>query len=110
MAPLDAGWAGVLGAFIGAAATLLATYIAHHLQNSRANSLADIRRRRLKAMLGRDKFKWCSIATLAAAVGADENTTAELLMEIDARASLSNNRSWALVSRAPWPEDIQPED
>lgn len=60
-------------------------------------------------MLGGDKYTWRSLDALSAAIGADEATTAELLIEIDARASMSNGRSWALISRAPFPEDMQPD-
>jgi hypothetical protein len=46
----------------------------------------------------------------AASIGADKETTLELLIEIDARKSYTNDKSWALISRAPWPEDQQPEE
>jgi len=58
-------------------------------------------------MLSGNKYKWRSLEALLAAIGADETTTAELLIEIDARASIANGKSWALISRAPFPEDMQ---
>lgn len=105
---LDAGWAAVIGAAIGAVATVAGGVVTHWLQNRRASSLAEKRRARLKQMLSGDTYTWRSLNVLAASIGADEITTAELLIEIDARASLTNNQSWALVSRAPWPADMQP--
>jgi hypothetical protein len=108
--PLDAGWAGVIGAAIGVTGTIAGAIVTHWLQNRRAASLAEKRRERLKRTLSGEKYTWISMATLAASIGADESTTAELLIEIDARASLTNNGSWALLSRAPWPAETQPDN
>lgn len=107
---LDAGWAAVIGAGIGVAGTILGNVVSHWLQNRRASSLAEKRREQLRKRLSGNMYKWRSIEHLAAAIGADENTTAELLIEIGARASLTNNKSWALESRAPFPDDMQPND
>lgn len=107
---LDPGWAALAGAGIGAAATIAANIVTVLLQNNRATGLARKRRERLRQMLNGDKYIWRSLPVLAASIGADERTTAELLIEIDARASLTNSESWALVSRAPWPADMQPEN
>lgn len=106
---MDVEWVGVVGAAIGAVATLSGNCLSFWLQNKRQSSLAEKRRQRLRQMLGGERYTWRSIEALAAAVGADESTTAELLIEIDARASMSNSKSWALVSRAPFPDDMQPE-
>lgn len=105
---MDQGWAAILGAAIGAMATLGGTGLTHYLQSKRANDLAGKRRERLRQLLGGPKYTWRSIETLSAAIGADEVTTCELLIEIDARASVSNPKSWALISRSPWPADLQP--
>lgn len=106
---LDPGWAGVLGAFVGAAATMGGNGLTYWLGNRRAATLAEKRRARLRQMLSSDRYVWRSLDVLAASIGADKTRAAELLVEIDARASLDNTGSWALVSRAPWPEDVQPE-
>lgn len=105
---LDPGWSAVFGALIGALATTLGGWFTHHLQTKRASGLSAKRRERLRQLLSGKKYVWRSIDTLAAAIGADETTTCELLLEIDARASVSNQKSWALISRAPWPDDLQP--
>ena len=106
---MDAGSAGVIGAAIGAGATLAGNWLTYWLQNKRTSSLAEKRRQRLIRMLSGDKFTWRSLEALSAAIGADEAITAELLIEIDARASISNGKSWALISRAPFPDDMQPD-
>jgi len=103
---MDQGWAAIIGATIGAVATLAGGWLTNWLQTKRAASLADKRRDTLKRMLNGDKYIWRSIKVLAASIGANEETTAELLLEVDARASLTNNESWALVARAPWPSDM----
>jgi len=110
MTPLDAGWAGVIGAGIGGIVALAGIPITHWVQNKRASSLAEKRRARLRGMLSGKKYTWRSLAQLAASIGADDATTTELLLEIDARASFSDPRSWALVERAPRPDDLQPKN
>lgn len=105
---LDPGWAGLIGTALGGILTIGGTAVLEKQKSHRANSLAQKRRERLRQMLSGERYKWRSLKVLSAAVGADENTTAELLIEIDARASLDNTGSWALVSRAPWPKDVQP--
>lgn len=105
----DAGWATVVGALIGVFATLSGNWVTHWLQNKRESSLAEKRRQRLRQMLSGEKYVWRSLDALSAAIGADVSVTAELLIEIDARASVANGKSWALISRAPFPEDLQPD-
>ena len=107
---LDAGWAAILGALVGAFASLAGIPLAHWVQQRRASSLAEKRRARLRGMLSGRNYTWRNIDALAASIGADRDTTTELLIEIDARASFSNPGSWALVSRAPWPYDLQPRE
>lgn len=106
---LDAGWAGVIGAAIGALGTIGGSWLSYNLQNRRAENLAEKRKNRLRIMLSGNKYTWRGIDTLAASIGADEETTKALLIEIDARASFTNSKTWALESRAPWPEHLQPE-
>ena len=106
---MDAGLAGIIGAVIVASATLSANWLSHHLKTRRDSTLSEKRRDRLRQMLSGERYTWRSLDSLAAAIGADEEETAKLLIEIDARASMSNGRSWALIERAPFPEDMQPD-
>jgi len=106
---LDPGWAGIIGTAVGGVLTIGGNAILEWQKNRRAASLSEKRKQRLRQMLGGERYTWRSLKVLAAAIGADERTTAELLLEIDARASLDNTGSWALVSRAPWPKDVQPK-
>ena len=106
---LDPGWAGIIGAVAGATISVVVPLIGAWISEHRSRKLADKRRARLRAMLNGEKFKWRSLQQLSASIGADAQTTLELLIEIDARASMANHNSWALIERAPWPPDIQPE-
>ncbi|MEO0439546.1 MAG: hypothetical protein AAF067_01595 [Pseudomonadota bacterium] len=102
--------AALIGALIGAGASIVTAWLAWWLAQRRENRLDDKRKQRLLLLLSGEKYKWRSIETLSSAVGADEIKTKELLIEIDARQSLSNNSSWGLIARNPYPEDIQPKD
>jgi hypothetical protein len=98
-------WIGVIGTAVGAVITLSGNWLNYTLQNKRANSIAEKRRGRLKRELEDPQYTWRSIERLAASVGADEETTTELLIEIGARASLTNKKVWALETRAPYPNE-----
>ncbi|GAB5482476.1 hypothetical protein [Sphingorhabdus sp. EL138] len=100
----------LIGAVVGAVASLATVFLTHWLAKRREYRLDDKRKERLILLLRGEKYKWRSIETLSSAVGADIIKTKELLIEIDARQSLSNNSSWGLISRNPYPEDIQPKD
>lgn len=99
----------IIGAVVGALASLGATWLAHWLSTRSERALDDKRRERLKAMLSGDKYEWRSLDTLASAIGADHLKTASLLIDIDARASATNSGNWALISRKPFPADMQPD-
>ena len=111
---LDPGWAAIIGAISGAAISVVigvaTSVLTAWINGKKARSLAEKRRSRLRGMLKSDKFTWRSLKQLSASIGADDATTMELLIEIEARASLSDPQMWALVSRAPWPEDVQPKN
>jgi len=107
---LDAGRAAVRGALIGALGTLTAISLTHWLQLRKSSSLADARKARLRGMLSGNKYTWRPTDSLVASIGADEDSTKAILIEIDARASSSNPKSFAMVSSAPWPDDLQPVD
>lgn len=100
----------LIGAVVGAIASIATVFVTHWLSKRREYRLDDKRRERLILLLRGEKYKWRDIETLSSAVGADIIKTKELLMEIDARQSLSNNSSWGLISRNPYPEDIQPKN
>jgi hypothetical protein len=105
---LSAEGAALIGAAIGGASTIVGNIVTHWLANRRSEKLDVKRKARLRTMLTGDEYVWRSIGALSSAIGADKEKTASLLIEIDARQSISNNDSWALVSRRPFPDDMQP--
>lgn len=101
-------WAVVAGAALGILGTLGATWLTHHL-NGRKQVRIDKARKVLlqKTLKGAAKTGWMSIETLAHIVGADQDATRALLIEIDARGSMKTDREmWSLISRNPLPTDL----
>lgn len=99
---MDAGTAGVLGALVGGSGSITAAIVQYWLPNRRADRLAEKRRVRLRELLSDPKYEWRNLTTLMSSIGADVQTTTELLIEIDARASLPDGEKWGLVSRVPF--------
>lgn len=104
---ISAAVAAIIGALIGSLSSLLATWLAHWLRTKSEADLDKKRKLTLKTLLSGEKYTWRNIETLAAAIGADHLKTASLLLDIDARASNTGSGSWALVSRAPYPDDMK---
>ena len=109
---MDSGTAAVIGTCIGGtiglAGTLGSTALKHFLETRRSAKLNKIRKERLIKMLSGEKYTWRSIENLCSAIGADEETTGALLLEIGARKSMSKGKdNWALISRVPFPDDAQ---
>jgi hypothetical protein len=103
---MDSGTAAVLGALIGVASTPLSTWFSDYWRHHRSDRTDSLRRRRLQKILNQPTRKWRKIEYLSDAIGATEEKAARLLLEIDARRSFTKgSTSWALVSRAPFPDD-----
>jgi len=100
---MGSGWAAIFGALVGGAASIVATWLSDHLRERRTSKLDRIRKGVLKRLLSGKKFEWRSMSQLSDAIGADDETTARLLLEIGARRSLAKgSNSWGLKD---WPED-----
>jgi len=99
----DSTWAVVAAAFIGAATTPVGIILTHWLQNRRANRIDFERKKLLKTMLNRSDWKWRNLDVLSHVIGADEDTTKRLLLEIAARASEDGQKKWGLISRVGLP-------
>lgn len=52
-------------------------------------------------MLNHKDYTWRNLSTLSHVIGADEETTKRLLLEVGARASEDGKDLWAMKSRAP---------
>ncbi|MFN0192236.1 MAG: hypothetical protein ACKVP5_09710 [Aestuariivirga sp.] len=96
-------WDVVAAAFIGAAAGTVGVWLNHWLTNRRTDKLDSARKELLKKMLANDDWKWRTVSTLSHVIGADEETTKRLLLEIGARASEDGQPKWGLISRVGLP-------
>ena len=112
MATMDSGTAAIVGSLIGSIAgvssTLGSALLSDYLRNRKAKKLDVTRKARLKDMLSIDD-RWKSIELLSAAVGASENTTKRLLLEIEARKSIGKKDTWGLLSKHPFPARVTAE-
>ena len=95
--------AGFGGAVVGSIATISGQIIKHCLEE-RSNARADRPRKALlKQMLSDKRHEWRSLATLAHVIGADEDATKRLLLDVGARASENGEPKWALIANKPLP-------
>lgn len=98
---------GVAGAVIGSIATVAVQWLSHHLQQCAAKERDKPRKALLLTLLKSEKHSWRELKTLMHVVGADEETTKRLLLELGARASEDGKPVWGLISRNPLPEGRQ---
>ncbi len=96
---------GVAGAVIGSVATISAQLLTHHLQQCAAEKRDKPRKDILLKMLQASKYQWRKFETLMHVIGADEEMTKRLLLEVGARASEDGQPLWGLIERNPLPED-----
>lgn len=94
---------GVAGAVIGSVATVAASIASQYCHAREAAKREKPRRDLLLKMLNNPQYQWRELETLMHVVGADEETTKRLLLEIGARASEDGKPVWSLVSRNPLP-------
>lgn len=98
---------GLLGAVIGSLATVSVQVLMFFLEK-RAKAKADEPRKRLLLkMLQHPEYPWRTLDTLMHVIGADEETTKRLLLDVGARASEDGQRKWALLEREPLPAGAQ---
>lgn len=94
---------GVAGAIIGSIATVVASIANQWFQNKLIEKADEPRRVMLRAMLNHSSHEWREFDTLRHVIGADEDTTKRLLLEVGARASENGKPLWGLISRNPLP-------
>jgi citrate lyase beta subunit len=92
---------GVAGAAIGSLATIAANVVMHCLSEKAASKKEKPAKDLLIEMLNHKDYEWRKLETLMHVVGADEEKTKRLLLEVGARASEDGQSLWALKSRAP---------
>jgi hypothetical protein len=94
---------GLVGVIVGAVITVGGGLLLHWYQDSPRRKLDEGRKKLLKQMLQDSRFKehWRKITTLSRVVGADEETTKRLLIELGARGSEKDDGLWGLLEYHP---------
>lgn len=97
---------GLVGAVIGSVLTLAGNFLLHWFQDRPRQILDNRRKNLLKIMLDDSRFpkRWRCLSTLSRVVGADEETTKRLLIEVGARGSEKNDGFWGLITHHPFSE------
>ncbi len=98
---------GVAGAVIGSLATGLVQFISHCLKEKAKAKRDKPRKDLLIKMLKHPTYSWRTFETLMHVIGADEDTTKRLLIEVGARASENGQPLWGLIERNPLPTETQ---
>lgn len=94
---------GFSGVLVGTLGTVLGSFLLHILQSHRRSQINRKRKLFLQRMLRDDRFSnhWRRLETLAKVIGADLETTKELLIEVDARGSEKDDGFWGLLEYHP---------
>ncbi len=95
---------GLIGVLVGAMITVFGNILLHWLKYRPQRNLDKLRKDILKQMLKDERFenKWRKLSTLSRVVGADEETTKRLLIEIQSRASEKEDGLWGLIEYHPF--------
>jgi hypothetical protein len=91
---------GLAGVLVGGLLQLLAQQIA----TRRSRRTDEARRELLRALLTDERWTWRKLERCRRVIGADDETTKRLLIEIGARGSQNDDVNWGLVSRNPFEE------
>jgi hypothetical protein len=92
----------LIGAALGVLGSLGTTYLNARLSQGKPDPVAEARKKLLLVMLEDGRFRWRKLQVLSHVIGADEDTTKKLLLEVGARASEDGQNLWCLVSRHPF--------
>ena len=92
---------GISGAVIGSLGTLAGQWQVHRLKVKEEKSKDGPRRQLLLKMLESNDNDWRKLETLSHVIGADQEKTKTLLIEIGARASEDGKELWALLKNKP---------
>ena len=98
---------GLSGVIVGALLQIFGNIIVEYYKTKSTKLINKKRKKLLLTMLNVDKYKWRKINTLMNVIGADEETTRQLLIEIGSRGSETDKDLWGLISRNPINEIIQ---
>ena len=103
--PIIISFIGIAGAVVGSIATMAGNILMHWLKERTELKKEKPARELLTNMLNHNEHTWRKLETLMHVIGADEEKTKRLLLEVGARASEDGQDLWALLSRAPLNQD-----
>ncbi len=94
---------GIIGGIVGAGIAAASNFLLHRHQDAPRRELDKGRKKLLEQMLLDSRFTnhWRKISTLSRVVGADEETTKRLLIELGARGSEKDDGFWGLLKYHP---------
>jgi len=98
---------GLIGVVVGSVLTILGRVVLHWLKERSKAKKDGPRKKLLKEMLEDDRFRerWRKLDTLMHVIGADEETTKMLLLEIGARGSEDKQELWGLKKYHPFKKE-----
>jgi len=93
---------GIIGVCAG---SIVSTACQYWFQERPRRKADEERKKLLKRMLEHPRFSWRNLERLKHVIGADDETTKRLLLEIGARASEDGQPLWGLIERNPFNEE-----
>lgn len=95
----------ILASLIGGSITIAGQYAGYQIQTAAARRRDEKRKAVLHSMLANPGPQgWRSLKTMSNVIGATEDETARLLIEIDARADEKGGGVWAYIRDKPLPQ------
>ena len=94
---------GLIGVLLGSAITVGGNLLLHWLKERSNKQLEESRKNLLLQMLRDSRFPehWRQFSTLSRVIGADEETTKKLLIQVGARGSEKDDGLWGLIEYHP---------
>lgn len=99
--PVTIAMIGIAGAVIGSIATIAGNIAMHFIKECTAAKKDKPAKDLLNEMLNHNDHTWRKLDTLSHVIGASEEKTRQLLLEVGARASEDGKSLWASKSKAP---------
>ena len=95
---------GLIGVLLGYVLAILGNLVTYWLSQRTIAKKDQPRKRLLEKMLDDERFpgRWRKLSTLMHVIGADEETTKGLLLEIGARGSEDQQELWGLIKYHPF--------
>jgi hypothetical protein len=97
---------GMVGVLFGALITIAGNLVRDWLQDKPRRTLDEARKKLLLVMLNdmQHKGRWRKFSTLSRVIGADDDSTKRLLIEVGARSSEKDDGLWGLIEHHPLAE------